>query len=317
MTAYRPDKPFITRFAPSPNGLLHLGHAYSALVGQHLAGGSGKTRAGRFLLRIEDIDLGRRRTDFIQAIYDDLKWLGIEWDGAVMMQSTRFDIYQQALKKLQQLDVVYPCWATRQEIRTHIENQPNSSHGSGEWLRDPDGAPLYPDFFRDFHRNLDAPTRSQMMQENPLHAWRLDMRKAHALAEARHKGALFFTELSTGEKIKVDPSLYGDVIIARKDVPTSYHLSVVVDDAAQNINLVTRGMDLFAATHIHRVLQVLLDAPAPAYFHHQLIRNETGRKLSKTASDEGFAQWRQSGTRASGVIKALPDMPTIIWPTII
>lgn len=299
-----PAPPFTTRFAPSPNGRLHLGHAYSALVGQHFAGGKKSQRDGQFFLRIEDIDLGRRREKFITAIYEDLQWLGIDWDGEVLHQSQRFDIYTAALQKLREMDIVYPCWATRQDIRNHIET---TSGGMRHWPIDPDGAPIYPGLYRD----TPADTHNRLMWEERDHAWRLNMQKAHALAEQKNKTALTFTELSTGAKIKIDPTLYGDVVIARKDIPTSYHLSVVVDDAAQNINLVVRGMDLQPATHIHRILQVLLDLPEPAYFHHALIRNEAGRRLSKQAGDAGFADWRQMGATPQNVLAVLPPMPEI------
>lgn len=296
--------PFITRFAPSPNGLLHLGHAYSALVAQHLSGGAIESRDGQFLLRIEDIDLGRSKEKFIDAIYEDLGWLGIEWNGEVMMQSTRFEIYEQALQKLRQLDVVYPCGATRQEIRHYIDAQLGGRH---DWPVDPDGAPVYPGICRD----ISSEAQNTLMCEGGSYAWRINMRKARDLAEKNNGEPLTFMELNTGKKTIIDPMIFGDVVIARKDMRTSYHLSVVVDDAAQNINLVTRGMDLFAATHIHRVLQNLLDLPEPAYFHHDLIRNDTGRRLSKMAGDEGFSLWRQSGASPQDVLSVLPALPEV------
>ena len=287
-----PAKP-VTRFAPSPNGRLHMGHAYSALMCQHLAQG------GTFLLRIEDIDLGRRRQAFIDAIFEDLAWLGLEWPEPVLFQSERFDLYQDALDRLRTMDVVYPCWASRRDIRTYIDSLGQLS----DWPVDPDGAFIYPGLYRD----LDPKQRNDLMWEDANYAWRLDMSKAIALAQEKHGAPLSFTEASTGEKIFISADIFGDVIIARKDIPTSYHLSVVIDDAAQNVNLVTRGMDLQAATHIHRVLQVLLDLPEPVYFHHALVRHITGQRLSKRAGDIGFASWREAGKSAQDLINALPS----------
>lgn len=282
----------ITRFAPSPNGRLHMGHAYSALLNQKLAGD------GTFLLRIEDIDLGRRQEKFIDAIYEDLHWLGLSWPAPVMMQSTRFDVYRAALDKLRALDVVYPCWATRREIKDYIRD----SGRLADWPIDPDGAYLYPGLYRD----ITTSKRNALMWEDTHYAWRLNMEKAHALAQKKNDGPIFFEETSTQSQIAVTPEVFGDVVIARKDIPSSYHLSVVVDDAEQGVTLVIRGMDLQPATHIHRILQILLDLPCPRYHHHALIRHETGERLSKRAGDEGFASWREAGKSAKELIAQLP-----------
>lgn len=285
------DKAHITRFAPSPNGRLHLGHAYSALMAQKLSG------SGRFILRIEDIDLGRRRQHFIDAIYEDLAWLGLSWPIPVMVQSDRFDIYQTALNKLRDMEVVYPCWASRADIRDYINSQPG---GREAWPVDPDGAAIYPGLYKDI-----SPTkRDSMMWEGSNYAWRLDSEKAAGLA--RHKnGALKYFEASQQKSHEVTPSLYGDVVLARKDIPTSYHLSVVVDDAAQDISMVTRGMDLQGATHIHRILQILLEYPEPDYYHHDLVREADGRRLSKRAGDIGIDYYRSQGYSPEKLIDEL------------
>jgi glutamyl-Q tRNA(Asp) synthetase len=290
------DKAHITRFAPSPNGRLHLGHAYSALMAQKLSG------SGRFILRIEDIDLGRRRQHFIDAIYEDLAWLGLSWPIPVMVQSDRFDIYQTALNKLRDMEVIYPCWASRADIRDYINSQPG---GREAWPVDPDGAAIYPGLYKDI-----SPTkRDAMMWEGGNYAWRLDSEKAAALA--RHKnGSLKYFEASQQKSHDVTPSLYGDVVLARKGMPTSYHLSVVVDDAAQDISLVTRGMDLQSATHIHRILQILLEYPEPDYYHHDLVREADGRRLSKRAGDIGIDYYRNQGYSAEKLIDEL--LPSLI-----
>ena len=285
------DKAHITRFAPSPNGRLHLGHAYSALMAQKLSG------SGRFILRIEDIDLGRRRQHFIDAIYEDLAWLGLSWPIPVMVQSDRFDIYQTALNKLRDMEVVYPCWASRADIRDYINSQPG---GREAWPVDPDGAAIYPGLYKDI-----SPTkRDSMMWEGGNYAWRLDSEKVAGLA--RHKnGALKYFEASQQKSHEVTPSLYGDLVLARKDIPTSYHLSVVVDDAAQDISMVTRGMDLQGATHIHRILQILLEYPEPDYYHHDLVREADGRRLSKRAGDIGIDYYRSQGYSPEKLIDEL------------
>jgi glutamyl-Q tRNA(Asp) synthetase len=286
--------PFVTRFAPSPNGWLHLGHAYSALMGVQQAEAAG----GRFLLRIEDIDIGRARPHFIDAIYQDLAWLGLEWPEPVLLQSTRFEAYEAALKILRDTDLVYPCWATRREILDAIPDP-------ATWPRDPDGAPLYPGLYRD----LPDSDRKRRMWEGTNYAWRLDMKKALAWVEKNISEPLTFQEhnLPGGpQTLNAEPAAYGDVVLARKDVPTSYHLAVVLDDAYQNITQVTRGQDLAPAAHIHRLLQALLGLPTPDYFHHALVRDTQGRRLSKQAGDNGVRELRQQGRSAQEVLALLP-----------
>tara|TARA_E500000178_G_scaffold172219_1_gene171565 strand:+ start:370 stop:1284 length:915 start_codon:yes stop_codon:yes gene_type:complete len=291
------QKNYVTRFAPSPNGWLHLGHAYSAL----LAARHANAHDGKFILRIEDIDTGRARPHFVDGIYQDLAWLGLTWPTPVLIQSARFDVYDAALRKLRARDLVYPCWASRRDIADAIADMPG---GVDNWPRDPDGAPLYPGIYRD----IDDTERQSRMWRGGGYAWRLRMDKAIAEVENQNGGPLFFTELADGQprKIRVNAACFGDVVLARKDVPTSYHLSVVVDDAAQGITHITRGQDLRAATHIHRVLQVLLDLPAPQYFHHALIRDPSGRRLSKQAGDPGFRGLRHDGYSREAVIDTLP-----------
>lgn len=288
---------FKTRFAPSPNGWLHLGHAYSALMGARDAAAAG----GEFLLRIEDIDVGRARPHFVDGIYQDLEWLGLSWPEPVMVQSERFAVYDEALKKLRDAELVYPCWATRREIHAALQDKYADKK---DWPRDPDGAPLYPGLYR----NMAESEQKRLMWEGDSYAWRLDMQKALALAEEKSPDPLSYTELGGGTpaRLPLNPAAYGDVVLARKDVPTSYHLAVVIDDAAQGISQVTRGQDLAPATAIHRLLQVLLDLPAPCYHHHRLVRDTSGRRLSKQAGDSGFRDLRQQGVSRAKVLALLP-----------
>ena len=272
----------VLRFAPSPNGPLHLGHAFSALVTHDTALRLG----GRFLLRIEDIDIGRCRPEFEAAIYEDLAWLGLHWEKPVRRQSAHFTDYRAALDRLRALGVVFPCFASRAEIATAV--QVHEAQGRA-WPNDPDGAPLYPGL----HKHLGTAERQRMETEGRPFALRLDMERA-----AEITGALTWTELHESgetETVRAEPERWGDVIVARKDVPTSYHLSVVVDDALQGITHVTRGRDLYHATSVHRLLQTLLGLPAPTYSHHRLILDADGRKLSKSRGDTALASLRVAG----------------------
>ncbi len=272
------------RFAPSPNGELHLGHALSAIVGFAAA----RKIGGRFLVRIEDIDIGRTRPEFVAGILEDLAWLGLTWEQPVVRQSERFPLYLAAVERLKALGVVYPCFATRAEIAA-------ASERSQELKRDPDGAPIYPGLYREAPRELVS---ARLASGEPF-ALRLDMRRALEIAGRKLAAEpLCFREIDEGGHLAVvpcRPELWGDAVVARKDVPTSYHLAVVVDDAAQEVTHVTRGRDLFPATDLQRLLQVLLDLPAPVYHHHRLLTDETGRKLSKSARDVSLRMLRNQG----------------------
>ena len=269
------------RFAPSPNGELHLGQAYSALVGFTRA----RDYGGRFLVRIEDIDIARTRPEFVQGIFEDLAWLGIVWEEPVLRQSTRFAAYRAAADALAHRGLLYPCFATRSEIL---------AQASGRF--DPDGAPFYPGLWR----GADPAAVADRLARGEVPAWRLDMAKA--LAEAALRGVLpiLFTETgSPGRTLTAEPERWGDAVLMRKDVPASYHLAVVVDDAAQGVTHVTRGRDLFATTDLHRLLQALLDLPAPLYHHHDLVTDDQGRKLSKSAGDASLRSLRRGGLTAT------------------
>lgn len=274
----------VLRFAPSPNGYLHLGHAYSALETARQA----KQLGGTFVLRIEDIDVGRSREKFIEAIDEDLAWLGIVWPQPVLRQSTRFDAYKHAVTRLKDLDVVYPCAATRSEILAAVENV-----GTGS---DPDGSPLYPGRGKVI---AEAETEARIASGEPF-ALRIDIEKACRIAEALCGPDQFsfveFGEDGTMHRQVLEPMRWGDTVIVRKDIPASYHLAVVVDDAFQGITHVTRGRDLRPATDIQRVLQILLDLPEPIYSHHRLILDDSGKKLSKSDHATSLQSLRAAGT---------------------
>ncbi len=286
----------VFRFAPSPNGLLHLGHAYSAILNFDLARRTG----GRFLVRIEDIDLGRARPEFEQQIYEDLAWLGLQWEEPVLRQSTRFSVYEEALDRLRALDLVYPCYATRAEIRAAVAAK------TGDWPSDPDGQPHYPGLWRDPPRTAllrrkaeDAPFALRLKIDAAMRTAGLDPGAAVAWQETDGQ---FTSEASAR------PADWGDVVIARKDIPTSYHLAVVVDDAAQGITDVVRGFDLKPATALHRLLQTLLGLPEPVYRHHRLILDDRGEKLSKSRDSETLSALRDSGMLPSDVRRRI-DLP--------
>lgn len=273
------------RFAPSPNGDLHLGHAYSALLNRQLANDAG----ARLLLRIEDIDTTRCTPEFEAGIYRDLEWLGVRWEEPVRRQSEHFGQYRAALDRLISEELVYPAFMSRGDIRAFISERERRGR---DWPRDPDGAPLYPAL----DKALPRREREARIAEGVPFAWRLDI----AAALSRLDGDLFWTEfedmtLSATRHVRARPQDWGDIVLARRDIPTSYHLSVVLDDALQGITHVVRGMDLFQATAIQRLLQRLLGLPQPAYFHHPLILDPDGRKLSKSFKDTGLAALRAAG----------------------
>jgi glutamyl-Q tRNA(Asp) synthetase len=283
----------VFRFAPSPNGELHLGHAYSALLNADMARKAG----GRLLLRIEDIDTARCTPEFEAGIYRDLNWLGIDWEKPVRRQSEHFPEYSKLLERLIAEELVYPAFMSRGEMRAYIAQAEDSGK---TWPRDPDGVPLYPGL----DKALGARERKRRMAEGESFAWRLDM----AAATANLGQPLTWTEFSdpktsSARRVEARPDLWGDVVLARRDVPTSYHLSVVADDALQGITHVARGLDLFAATGIHRLLQELLGLPEPVYFHHRLILGPDGRKLSKSLRDTGLNALRIAGRTPDDIRK--------------
>jgi glutamyl-Q tRNA(Asp) synthetase len=279
----------IFRFAPSPNGHLHLGHALSALLNFEMARAAG----GRFLLRIEDIDATRCRSEYEQAIYDDLAWLGVAWEEPVRRQSAHLDDYRAALARLGPL--VYPSFESRGEIARMVAERGNS------WPRDPDGAPLYPGHAR----SLPDTERKRRIEAGEPYALRLDV--AAAIVRA---GPLTWTETGAGPDgetgmIPAAPQLWGDVVLARKETPTSYHLSVVVDDALQGVTHVVRGQDLFWATGVHRLLQALFDLPGPCYHHHRLILDAAGQKLSKSTRATALRALRDDGASVADIRRML------------
>lgn len=275
----------VTRFAPSPTGWLHLGHAYAALFAAGLAA---QASDGRFLIRLEDIDGTRARPEYETALFEDLAWLGLRWELPVRRQSEHADDYRAALQKLQDLDLLYPCFCTRKEIQDEIARAGQAPHG-------PDG-PLYPGTCR--HRSTTE--RQHLLAEGTPYALRLDVAKAVTLC----RGELTWEDAARGRQTAT-PGVFGDVVLARKDTPASYHLAVVVDDALQGITLVTRGEDLFEATHLHRLLQHLLDLPVPRWHHHRLIEDENGRRLAKRDNARALRTLREEGWSAQQVRERL------------
>ncbi|HEX9964271.1 MAG TPA: tRNA glutamyl-Q(34) synthetase GluQRS [Allosphingosinicella sp.] len=261
----------VTRFAPSPTGRLHLGHAFSALLAHDFA----RSRGGAFLLRIEDIDPGRSRPEHVDGIIQDLAWLGIEWDGEILFQSERLAFYAEALGRLRQAGLAYPCFCTRSAIAAEIAASAAAPHG-------PDG-PLYPGTCR----ALTATERERRMAAEP-HAWRLDVASASATA-----GPLYWRDGDT--EVQAEPQGHGDVVLARKDAPVSYHLAVTIDDSAQGVTDIIRGRDLYAATDVHRLLQALLGLPSPHYHHHPLLLGADGRRLAKRRGAPSLRELREAG----------------------
>jgi glutamyl-Q tRNA(Asp) synthetase len=281
--------PPVFRFAPSPNGYLHLGHAYSALLNFDSARRSG----GRFLLRIEDIDPTRCRPEFEAAIYEDLVWLGIAWEEPVRRQSEHLSEYRNAVEKLLARDLAYPSFESRAEIARLVAQR----EAEAPWPRDPDGAPLYPGAAK----SLAADQRARLLGSGAPSALRFDMAAACARA-----GDLDWVEHGRGPggetgTVAACPEAWGDVILARRETPTSYHLSVVIDDALQGITEVVRGEDLFWSTSVHRLLQHLLGLPQPAYRHHRLVLDGEGRKLSKSTEATGLRELRAAGAMPADI----------------
>jgi glutamyl-Q tRNA(Asp) synthetase len=281
--------PPVFRFAPSPNGYLHLGHALSALLNFD----SARRAGGRFLLRIEDIDVTRCRPEFETAIYEDLAWLGIAWETPVRRQSEHLPEYRDAVEKLAAEGLVYPSFESRGEIARLVAQR----EVEAPWPRDPDGTPLYPGVAK----SLPADQRARLVKSGALYALRLDMAAARERA-----GDLAWLEHGEGPDgetggVAARPEAWGDVILARKEAPTSYHLSVVIDDARQGVTEVVRGEDLFWSTSVHRLLQQLLGLPQPVYRHHRLVRDGEGRKLSKATMATGLRELRAAGATPADI----------------
>jgi glutamyl-Q tRNA(Asp) synthetase len=279
--------PPVFRFAPSPNGYLHLGHALSALLNSDMAQATG----GRLLLRIEDIDTARCWPEYETAIHEDLAWLGLAFEAPVRRQSEHYDDYRAALGHLEKMGLVYPSFESRAEIARLVAAKEAVAPSTRPWPRDPDGAPLYPGDAK----MMAAQDKKRRMDAGEPYALRLDMTAAMARA-----GKLTWVETGAGRNgetstIAADPAVWGDVILARKESPTSYHLAVVVDDAAQGVSDVVRGRDLFHATAVHRLLQALLGLPQPRYHHHRLILDADGSKLSKSSQSTGLRELRARG----------------------
>ncbi|HMO30995.1 tRNA glutamyl-Q(34) synthetase GluQRS [Enterovirga sp.] len=278
--------PATFRFAPSPNGRLHLGHAYSALLNERFARGAG----GRLLLRIEDIDPGRTREEHVRAICEDLAWLGLAWEKPVRRQSRHLADYAAAAERLRGGGLLYPCFCSRAEVAR------NAARLGAAAPRDPDGAFLYPGTCRALSRE-EAATR---IAAGERAAWRLDMARARLAAPAPLSWRRFGLDFGE-EEVRARPEGWGDAVLVRRDTPTSYHLSVVVDDALQGITHVVRGRDLEAATDLHRLLQALLGLPRPLYHHHALVRDEAGAKLAKSAGSASLADLREAGETAESI----------------
>ena len=279
----------VFRFAPSPNGLLHLGHALSAFLNRDMA----RAIDGRLLLRIEDIDLSRCTPALEAAILSDLDWLGIEFEQPPRRQSEHFGDYRAALDGLIAAELDYPSFMTRGEVKAHVAAF--EAREGRPWPRDPDGSPHYPPS----DRGLPMEERQKRLASGMKHAWRLDM----AAAIARLDVPLSWQETGDGQTgtIAADPAAWGDVVLSRSDAPSSYHLSVSLDDALQGVTHVVRGLDLFHATSVHRLLQQLLGLPAPLYHHHRLIPGPDGRKLSKSFGDTGLSALRQAGASPADI----------------
>ncbi|MEA3025119.1 MAG: glutamyl-Q tRNA(Asp) synthetase [Alphaproteobacteria bacterium] len=279
----------VFRFAPSPNGYLHLGHALSALLNHDMARAAG----GRFLLRMEDIDQTRCRSEFETAIYEDLAWLGLSWEQPVRRQSEHFDDYRAALDQLQARRLTFPSFESRAEIAHMVGDRDVRER----WPRDPDGVPVYPGAAR----QMMEPDRQARIARGDPYAIRLDMEKA-----MEWTGPLRWHESGAGPAgesgdVLAHPAAWGDVVVGRKETPTSYHLSVAVDDALQGVTHVVRGRDLFWSTSVHRVLQALLDLPEPSYHHHRLLLDADGRKLSKSTAATGLRELRAQGATADEI----------------
>lgn len=286
----------VVRFAPSPNGYLHLGHAYSALMNALVARETG----GRLLLRMENIDTTRCRPEFETAICEDLGWLGIEWERPARRQSDHFADYADALERLERRGLVYPCFCSRGDIMGAVASKPN-------WPTDPDGTPVYPGTCK----HLSAAERSRRFAAGERASYRLAMDRALATVN----GMLTWSEFRDGATRVEElarPAVWGDAVLSRKDIATSYHIAVVVDDAAQGVTDVVRGEDLFMATSLHRILQTLLDLPGPNYRHHRLLRDASDQKLSKSLRAKPLRSYRQDRYSLDSVLARIGLPKTVM-----
>ena len=274
-----------TRFAPSPSGPLHVGHLLAALQARRLADAHG----GRCLLRVEDIDQRAQHPEYLELMYEDLRWLNLHFDGEVMVQTQRFGVYEQTLETLRRMGVLYPCFCTRSEIKSQVAEMGRAPHATLGYL--------YPGTCR----CLPADAVAEKLAAGLPHSWRLDMQRVQDLI-----GCPTWHDMHRGTQ-RCAPAAYGDVVLARKDFPASYHLSVVVDDAAQGVTHVTRGADLFDATHIHRALQGVLGLPVPLYCHHALLRDNAGKRLAKRDGARSIASLRAAGFSPGQVLASLHE----------
>ena len=290
----------VVRFAPSPNGYLHLGHVYSAVMNGLLAVETG----GRLLLRMENIDVTRCRPEFETALLEDLAWLGLRWEEPVRRQSDHFDAYSAALRRLERRGLVYPCFCSRGDIMAAVAARPR-------WPVDPDGTPLYPGICK----HISPDRRMQRFAAGERASYRLDMDRAIEVAGREltwgeyRGGSLRFEERAT-------PEAWGDAVLSRKDIATSYHIAVVIDDAAQGVTDVVRGEDLLMATNLHRILQALLDFPTPNYHHHALIRDGAGQKLAKSLRAKPLRSYRQEGLKREDVLARLGLSAKVLGTTV-
>ena len=299
MTASFPGT--VVRFAPSPNGYLHLGHAFSALMNGLVARETG----GRFLLRIEDIDATRCRPEFESAIYEDLGWLGLTWERPVRRQSEHLAAYQSALDSLEERGLLYPCFCSRSDIMAVVAPRPS-------WPLDPDGTPLYAGTCK----HLSRQERARRLGAGEKASYRLDMDRAMRMAGY----GLNWSEFRSGCELceeDASPNVWGDAVLSRKDIATSYHIAVVVDDAAQGVTDVVRGEDLFMATSLHRILQTLLDLPAPNYHHHALLRDAAGQKLSKSLRAKPLRTFRHDGHSMESVLGRIGLPETVMGQAVL
>ena len=273
----------VTRFAPSPSGPLHVGHLLAALQARRLADAHG----GHCWLRVEDIDPRAQHPEYLELMYEDLCWLGLEFDGEVMVQTRRFGVYHEVLEQLRGMGLLYPCFCTRTEIKNQVAEMGRAPHATLGYL--------YPGTCR----NLPPDVVAERLAAGAPHTWRLNMQRVQELI-----GCPTWHDMMRGTQRCV-PTAYGDVVLARKDFPASYHLAVVVDDAAQGVTHVTRGADLFDSTHIHRALQGVLGLPVPQYCHHALLRDNAGKRLAKRDGARSIASLREAGFTPSQVLESL------------